>query len=54
MFKKECFIFIKQVSSWVPRLNTYLNKAQVINDNFDNDNNTTIIRKKSPGLQSQL
>lgn len=52
MFKRECFVFVKQVSSWVSRLNTYLNKAQVTNDNFDNDNNTTTIRKKRPGLQS--
>lgn len=40
MFRKECSLFVKQVISWGPKLNTYLNKTLVTNDHFDNNNNT--------------
>ena len=46
MFKKECFFLVKQVTSWAPKLNTYPNNAQFMNDHFDNDNKNNVMRKK--------
>lgn len=47
MFRKERFLFVKQVNSWAPRLNKNLNKGEVMNDHFDDNNNTTM-RKSRP------
>lgn len=37
---------VKQVTSWAPKLNTYPNNAQFMNDHFDNDNKNNVMRKK--------
>lgn len=47
MFRKERFLFVQQVNSWAPRLNKNLNKGEVMNDHFDDNNNTTM-RKSRP------
>lgn len=46
MFRKEHLVFVKQVTSWAPKFNAYLNKAQVMNDHFDNENENTIMKRK--------